>query len=206
MPSGDVVRCCGRPSPSSPDHPHRNSPAAHLQRARVREGHVPRVGALVHGVQVQGGLQLGLAACTDGGGWSRAVSTWQGSLALLCAAAAGCGLALTEPNARGAGGQHADVQAGARLKLCVSPAQPSPGPPTRQEHDAGDGGGHAAAQHPQGVGSDLRWGSGGGGGGGRRVSGRLPPHAGTHQAPGRTTTEPLNILPPPKRPPEMPVK
>ena len=33
-----------------------------LQRARVRERHVPRVGRLVHGVQVQGGVQLGQAA------------------------------------------------------------------------------------------------------------------------------------------------
>ncbi len=33
-----------------------------LQGASVGEGHVPRVGALVHGVQVEGGLQLGLTA------------------------------------------------------------------------------------------------------------------------------------------------
>ena len=41
-----------------------------LQSTCIREGHVPRVGLLVHGVQVQGRLQLGLApgqehdACT----------------------------------------------------------------------------------------------------------------------------------------------
>lgn len=55
-----------------------------LQGAGIAEGHVPWVGALVHGVEVEGCLQLRLAA--------------------------------------------------------------------RQEHDAGDGGGHAAAQHAQGVG------------------------------------------------------
>jgi len=33
-----------------------------LQRSRVREGHVPRVRLLVHGVQVQGGVQFGQTA------------------------------------------------------------------------------------------------------------------------------------------------
>ena len=33
-----------------------------LQGAGVGEGHVPRVGLLVHGVQVEGGLQLRLAS------------------------------------------------------------------------------------------------------------------------------------------------
>mmetsp|Transcript_16835 Transcript_16835/g.30520 ORF Transcript_16835/g.30520 Transcript_16835/m.30520 type:complete len:212 (-) Transcript_16835:126-761(-) len=44
-----------------------------LEGASVGEGHVPRVGGLVHGVEVKGGLHLGLAAgkehdTGDGGG------------------------------------------------------------------------------------------------------------------------------------------
>ena len=47
-----------------------------LQRARVREGHVPGVRGLVHGVQVEGGVELGEAAGEEhdagsGGGHAR---------------------------------------------------------------------------------------------------------------------------------------
>ena len=70
---------------------------------------MPRVGALVHGVQVQGGLQLGLAA--------------------------------------------------------------------RQEHDAGDRGGHAAAQHAQRVGRHLRGRRGEGNTSWKQNWGSLPPLA-----------------------------